>query len=414
MGQLCHQIDMPPRTRSRRRAEEADPEYEDSDAENMKRRKIVESDSEVEESGDYLPADKTRKSVVQTLEQIFHKLVSKAAENGALPSDVDVAKYSRSLACEIEEAFYDVHASKRGDVGQRYRDRFRSLNFNLRNDKNESLQRQILTRELSPEECANLTSEQMLNPELRKLADEVRKESIRESVLKQETAPRVRRTHKGEEIVELEDNGINEDPEPLPIAVASGPEKPELGHLDRPIPSNLPDTVNSGQTSEFASFSPPASPSEKSDDGADWHPDPPVRPVWDGRIILGNRISCSGTAMYLSGPSDWASVLELQKPLEIIGKVKASEVYSYLDDSPRQIASLAVISDDSNSLKQLADYLQQRACVCALGNMKPPTRDAYLMIDAPNLGNEAKNTLDRLRKTNDVVLIAVFTVPKPH
>lgn len=419
---------MPPRTRSRRKAEEADPDFEDSEAEVQKRRKVVDSDSESEDSDDYLPADKTRRSVVKSLEQIFLKLVSKATENGTLQTGTNVEDYSRSLACEIENSFYDAHAQKRGDVGQRYRDRFRSLNFNLRNDKNESLQRQIITRELSPSECAHLTTEQMLNPELRKLADEVRKESIRESVLKQDTAPRVRKTHKGEEVVELEDDTVNDNDEPLPVATPIVPAKTDL---DPVMSNNVPrnqiqaDLARTGQTSEFASFSPPASPSVSSGEEGEEEEQgiqeekqnvgderPPSRVVWKGNISLGDRISCLATAIHLTGPSDWSTVFDLEKPLEIVGKVKEAEAYSYLEKSPRKSACLAIVSEDRNALNDLSRYLRERSCVGALGNLKWPTRDAYLMNEPPQLNDEAKYTLDHLKQVNPSILIAVFTVTK--
>ena len=65
-----------------------------------------------------------------------------------------------------------------------------------------------MTGTLRPEELVKLTSEEVANQELRAQAEKIREEGVAQSVLKVQSGPRIRRTHKGEEIVEDEVSAI--------------------------------------------------------------------------------------------------------------------------------------------------------------------------------------------------------------
>ena len=155
--------------------------------------------------------DKVRQHVATALNDIFVKIIVPDAikRNMLEISNEQVGEFSEKLSMDIENALYKHLAtrdssskSKNKDVGQKYREKFRSLSFNLKDDKNPDLRTRIVSGKLTPDQIVTLSSEEMLNPELQKLAESVRKESIRESVLKVDDAPRLRKTHKGEEFVE--------------------------------------------------------------------------------------------------------------------------------------------------------------------------------------------------------------------
>lgn len=159
------------------------------------------------------PTDKVRASVVNALNGIFTKiLIPEAIQRGdlVLPETVSLSQYSEDLSNSIESALY-VHLanktsssgskSKHVDVGAKYRDKFRALSFNLKDEKNSDLRMRVVCGKIAPDAVVLMSTEELRNPELRKLAESVRKESIRDSVLVVDEAPRIRKTHKGEEVV---------------------------------------------------------------------------------------------------------------------------------------------------------------------------------------------------------------------
>ncbi|KAF5102450.1 hypothetical protein D0Z00_000377 [Geotrichum galactomycetum] len=93
------------------------------------------------------------------------------------------------------------------DVGSKYRSKFRSLAATLKDDANPLLHKKFVTGELTPTEFVNLSPEELMNPALREMAEAVRAESIRNSILKVEEGPRIRRTHKGDVYIDDEING---------------------------------------------------------------------------------------------------------------------------------------------------------------------------------------------------------------
>ena len=108
---------------------------------------------------------------------------------------------SEALGLAIEHALYSAFATSEHGYGAEYKNKFRSISFNLKDPKNSALRDRVLTGSLPPEELVKLTSEEMANQELRAQAEKIREEGVAQSVLKVQTGPRIRRTHKGEEIV---------------------------------------------------------------------------------------------------------------------------------------------------------------------------------------------------------------------
>ena len=108
---------------------------------------------------------------------------------------------SESLGLAIEHALYTAFATAEHGYGEQYKSKFRSISFNLKDAKNSALRERVLSGELLPEQLVQLSSEEMANQELRAQAEKIREEGVAQSVIKVQTGPRIRRTHKGEEIV---------------------------------------------------------------------------------------------------------------------------------------------------------------------------------------------------------------------
>src|SRR5277367_4504089 len=113
---------------------------------------------------------------------------------------IDSAK-SEALGLAIEHALYSAFATSEHGYGETYKNKFRSISFNLKDPKNSALRERVLTGQLPPQDLVKMSSEEMANQELREQAEKIREEGVAQSVLKVQTGPRIRRTHKGEEIV---------------------------------------------------------------------------------------------------------------------------------------------------------------------------------------------------------------------
>lgn len=108
---------------------------------------------------------------------------------------------SEALGLAIEHALYATFATSEPGYGAEYKNRFRSVSFNLKDPKNTGLRERVLNGSLPPEDLVKLSNEELANQELRAQAEKIREEGVAQSVLKVQTGPRIRRTHKGEELV---------------------------------------------------------------------------------------------------------------------------------------------------------------------------------------------------------------------
>ncbi|KAF9364228.1 PHD finger protein 3 [Mortierella sp. NVP85] len=106
---------------------------------------------------------------------------------------------ANELAAAIEKELYMFTATPgQSGCGKDYKAKYRSLFFNLKDKNNESLRARVLSGELLPHALVRLTPEELANPELQSIAEEVRKRSIHDSVLTIEQEPFIKKTHKGD------------------------------------------------------------------------------------------------------------------------------------------------------------------------------------------------------------------------
>ncbi len=172
-------------------------------------------------------ADPVRKSVAKALQIDVAKAISLASgdESYALKSEASAEETSQSLGFAIEFALfkeYPESTTGKLSVGQKYKDKYRTIAFNLKDSKNPLLRKRVLDGELLPRDLVKMASEDMANPEVKALAEAVRVEGLKQSVLVQETGPRIRRTHKGEELVEVAGNtgstAVEASSTPFPVS----------------------------------------------------------------------------------------------------------------------------------------------------------------------------------------------------
>lgn len=122
------------------------------------------------------------------------------AINTTPPSAEEISnRLSRAIELSMFELLVDPQPSGPPKCGERYKGKFRSLLFNLKDKANDVFRLRVVTGDLTPEELIRMSAEDMANPALKSMSEVLRKRSIKDSVLKtQPNAPFIKKTHKGE------------------------------------------------------------------------------------------------------------------------------------------------------------------------------------------------------------------------
>jgi hypothetical protein len=102
---------------------------------------------------------------------------------------------SERLAIEVEDAVYQTHPDKNS-----YSKQARALFNNIKH--NQELCNGLLTKTLLPSHLAVMTTDDMASKELKRETAEMKARSDKQAIMVTEDGPRVRRTHKGDEIIE--------------------------------------------------------------------------------------------------------------------------------------------------------------------------------------------------------------------
>lgn len=139
------------------------------------------------------------------------------------PEGKPADEFARQLGILIENTMY-VHFD--GNIGEPYKSQLRAILFNVK--KNASLCNRLFTGSLSPETLVQMSSKDMASEELQQKDAEIKRESERQHIIVQEQGPRIRRTHKGEELVEDENHTAASE------SVFSAAPRRSVGHPDSP------------------------------------------------------------------------------------------------------------------------------------------------------------------------------------
>ncbi|KAJ8913501.1 hypothetical protein NQ315_017051 [Exocentrus adspersus] len=143
------------------------------------------------------PQENIRDTVQKTVfEQLINRL--KGCEDIKLTDDE-----VKNISTEIELQLYKCF----GDTGQKYRNKYRSLIFNIKDVKNQTLWRRICEKSINPYELVRLSPDDMASQELAMWREREAKhqlDMIKKSELELLNCNRqyVLKTHKGEQVVE--------------------------------------------------------------------------------------------------------------------------------------------------------------------------------------------------------------------
>jgi len=139
-----------------------------------------------------------RKNVTKGLKDALKTRVEKT--EGVAISDVELDKVVKN----IEESLYKYYNK---DVGSKYKSKYRSLVFNIKDPKNNGLFRKIVRKEYSPSRVVSMTAEEMANKELKEwrqaeLKHDIEKIKSHEMEMAQIGTKLVMKTHKGDMVME--------------------------------------------------------------------------------------------------------------------------------------------------------------------------------------------------------------------
>ena len=132
------------------------------------------------------------------------------------------------LVHDVESELYRLYNR---DVGPKYKNKYRSLVFNLKDEKNFGLFRKVVTRRIGPRALVAMTAEQLASKELKEWRQaeqkgEIEKIRAHELDLAKQGNKFVIKTHKGDQIVDVDDNNQAE-------------KKPEAEEVK--LPEEMPD-----------------------------------------------------------------------------------------------------------------------------------------------------------------------------
>lgn len=119
------------------------------------------------------------------------------------PGDTLETKSAR-LAVQIENAVWTTHPDQSS-----YKNQGRTLGANLK--QNQELCNRLLTKRLTPEALAVMSSDDMMTKDLQARTAEMKALADKQAVMVTDDGPRVRRTHKGEEMVEGDSFSVHHD-----------------------------------------------------------------------------------------------------------------------------------------------------------------------------------------------------------
>ncbi|XP_067243062.1 PHD finger protein 3 isoform X3 [Chanodichthys erythropterus] len=180
-----------------------------------------------------------RRSVRDSLEEILLKRLKESDLKISLDKPAELARRTEK---ELFALFQGVDS--------KYKNKYRSLTFNLKDAKNNVLFKRVLKGEISPADLVRMTAEELASKELaawRQRENRHTIEMIEKEQREVERRPITKITHKGEIEIENQEpakapEAIEAEPEPVPKAAEVPEEKPPETKADSPKKSI--DTTN--------------------------------------------------------------------------------------------------------------------------------------------------------------------------
>lgn len=410
-------------------------------------------------------SNQSRRSVAVALVKLFVDQVSVAQKQDRfkLPQGRTVEDVAGQLALSIEHAMYQNLCGGSGEPTEPYKTQVRTILFNVK--RNTSLRDSLLVGNLLPDTLSKMTSQDMASKELQQKDAEIKREAERQHIIaSQEQGPRIRRTHKGEELIEDDDHNISSEPvfSTAPARRAMADESPSPddqqrpttkqgkprptdtdgqahdqhfrhspGHEDQVFPevaTHIREPVPGGRVQADAEIdhllrdddepdSPPYSPKDYHDEGSVWH----------GKVVMNPIGEFSSSAKHvggadLSGRIPWS---QLAPPTLLVnGRIEIQLASNYLCglrfSTSTDVVVMSISAPENPKERagfdNLFNYFADRKRYGVIGKHPlPSVTDTYLIpVEA---GSTKKPDFLELLENNsledslrDRILLAVFVV----
>lgn len=396
-----------------------------------------------------------RQGPVKLLIKFMTPALDSAVKAGSttLAENQTVEAKAERHALQIERAVFDSHPS-----GKEYTNQCRSLSFNLKN--NEDLASNVFNEKMSPTVLATMTSGDLASKELQREMAEMKARADKQSILIAEERPRVRRTHKGEELVEDDfDQLPNEESTTFAPARRESTKASEETESRRGSrPSLSVETKQSPRPSDFdinkvlssvrspeqharrpssGTFGPASGPGVDADvdrllqdenDSEPYSPtednDPDV--VWRGSVAMNSLADFPATIKYVGGanlPAEkvvpWSSLVP--RRLSVAGRIDQQRAIEYLCSLRyNQLTDVVVTAVSPASEAYRADfesvykYFVSKQRYGVVGDKGVANvRDTYLVPVVPGEGNHPEFMLNLAtnlipQRREQPMLLAVF------
>lgn len=381
-----------------------------------------------------------RSRAATALSRLFVEQITEAQKRGPfnLPDGKTKEEVGQQIALAIEYAMYQNICGGAGEPTEAYKLQLRTILFNVK--KNTSLRDRLLVGSLSPDSLSKMSSQDMASEELQQKDAEIKREAERQHIIVQDQGPRIRRTHKGEELIEDDNQNVSSEPvfsnapARRSLAEADGSPSgspgaqqrvesddsrrasksqavdtkpaphdehfPARGHSpggtshDQVFPevaTHIREPVPTGRVQADAEIdkllkddepeSPPYSPKDYHDEGV----------VWRGRVVMNAIAEFSSSAKHvggadLSGRIPWEQLAP--STLVVNGRIDIELASNYLCglrfSSSTDVSVISISSPDSPkeraSFDNLFNYFQDRNRYGVVGKHPlPAVKDTYLI-----------------------------------
>ncbi|KAL7318273.1 Transcription factor bye1 [Mucor circinelloides] len=184
-----------------------------------------------------------RRNVIKNMKTVLKSIFDVAlTENADMmdESTLTTEERAEALAKSIENTMLEQlgdggPGNKRRTCGEPYKSKFRSLLYNLKDKANKVFQIRVVTGDLTPDELVKMSSEDMANPELKSLSEVFREKGLKNSVMKIDNTPIIKKTHKGDIIMVPDKDNNNMYSEQV---------QQELDKINRPSSSSSPTSTS--------------------------------------------------------------------------------------------------------------------------------------------------------------------------
>lgn len=156
-----------------------------------------------------------RRSTAKALVTLFVDQANVAKKAGTYnpPANTSSAEAGKHIGLSVEHAIYQRLNGGAGEPNQDYREQLRRILHNVK--KNPSLRDRVLRNDILPDALAVMPAAEMASKEQKERDEQMKKEAERQHIFTEDQGPRIRRTHKGDEFVDEEQQVAAESLNPV-------------------------------------------------------------------------------------------------------------------------------------------------------------------------------------------------------